>query len=900
MKLIFFLSLLMFWQQSYGAITNINVDGVSRMVNEIPRTAYGGFAGPDLPANNPPANNCELYAANVLSATPNNFQGCNINRVNLDTIITISFIDDSEFTGRRAVAYIRPTTTAGVNVELDTSTISYNSNNVASVSFTWRELCSRLAGTVNSETLNNGSTRTSCSATETFIEVNFGISASVNASISDGAIDNGEIIRFKFSTPDLSFTNYIYSPASFSPSGCTSPSANADGLCDFEVQGSDESFRIVEEGTKRINSLGSVSGTSNSQYIGFYFWFNSTSYQSIDFGSPTKRSALVRAASFGLGNTSVLDNFVDGLVNDQIYFVKAGIVDEAGNISHITGDSFFTSCGLPATSASTLTVSGTSTADLGTYLNCPYVAIPSEVAGLLEDDLRCFIATATYGSPWSWQLRSLRQFRDQTLKTFYVGRQFIDFYYSYGPDWARWIHNNPSSKAFIRFALTPLVLEVSLWNTSMSLWLLIHLLLLLVLFYRKHLTHLLFVGILSLSILNMNLEPAYGEDVSEDELEELFDEDAPELFEESELITPRKSKSKKIRKKIKKRVTEISDELPENFFSSDDTSDEDMGFEDAEFVPFESITEKGLDEDFEELEEGNLELSDETELDDDFEIETIDYSNEDNIIDVPTADDREVLETDSIEPTASERTTRTGRYISHPDSSKGLYRIKADGTYLYKSDRSPKKYGIALRGGLFKPETLQNSSGTSYSKIYGADGALSLYADTYWKLFSHIHFFRLKLASGLLYDSGSAQYSNPALNAAIPPAGTTSLGTPITPGEEITLVGFPNSLGLILELKWDTQQWIVPYVTGGLDYYVFLEYQGFLKDPKLLGSLGAHGAAGVQLGLNWLSSHTSFVLDSDYGINKIYLSIEYRYHLSFSSNYDLTSQFIHAGLGFEF
>jgi len=44
----------------------------------------------------------------------------------------------------------------------------------------------------------------------------------------------------------------------------------------------------------------------------------------------------------------------------------------------------------------------------------------------------CFVATAVYGDPECWQVRTLREFRDRVLARSSLGQAFITFYYGGG------------------------------------------------------------------------------------------------------------------------------------------------------------------------------------------------------------------------------------------------------------------------------------------------------------------------------------------------------------------------------------------------------------------------------------------------------------------------------------
>ncbi|MCB0349839.1 MAG: hypothetical protein KDD38_01570 [Bdellovibrionales bacterium] len=87
--------------------------------------------------------------------------------------------------------------------------------------------------------------------------------------------------------------------------------------------------------------------------------------------------------------------------------------------------------------------------------NCPYIATPGEVVGLLPEDLNCFIATAAYGSSFSPIVKTLRAFRNQFLLTNNIGRELTKFYYEYGPYGARFISDKPFVRVMTRILLTP-------------------------------------------------------------------------------------------------------------------------------------------------------------------------------------------------------------------------------------------------------------------------------------------------------------------------------------------------------------------------------------------------------------------------------------------------------------
>ncbi len=66
---------------------------------------------------------------------------------------------------------------------------------------------------------------------------------------------------------------------------------------------------------------------------------------------------------------------------------------------------------------------------------------------------RCFIATAAFENPMDSHVLILRTFRDQVLKTHFLGRKFIHFYYRHSPALATWLNDRPQIKPWIRIPL---------------------------------------------------------------------------------------------------------------------------------------------------------------------------------------------------------------------------------------------------------------------------------------------------------------------------------------------------------------------------------------------------------------------------------------------------------------
>lgn len=89
-------------------------------------------------------------------------------------------------------------------------------------------------------------------------------------------------------------------------------------------------------------------------------------------------------------------------------------------------------------------------------------ATPSEDKTLVElngegeakqVDLRCFIATAAYGSPLHKNLRGLRWLRDGLMALHPAGEWLVDSYYKISPPVAEWVSQNPMAATILRSLL---------------------------------------------------------------------------------------------------------------------------------------------------------------------------------------------------------------------------------------------------------------------------------------------------------------------------------------------------------------------------------------------------------------------------------------------------------------
>lgn len=166
-------------------------------------------------------------------------------------------------------------------------------------------------------------------------------------------------------------------------------------------------------------------------------------------------------------NNNIVEETIEGFGNDQTYYCRSAVEDEAGNIGLYSATGF----GNPAGGDNGLDPSTTTDSSCPADGLCHFVK-PSAVIGLFADKQQCFIATAAFGSPLNSHVASLREFRKKFLLTHKPGQAFVRWYYKTGPAWAQWIQQSPYRMLGARILLTPVIViayALLYWPWTLSL-----------------------------------------------------------------------------------------------------------------------------------------------------------------------------------------------------------------------------------------------------------------------------------------------------------------------------------------------------------------------------------------------------------------------------------------------
>lgn len=213
-------------------------------------------------------------------------------------------------------------------------------------------------------------------------------------------------------------------------SNCESADAtDYEGFCHFTVVPGDK--KVYVKSPKAPTSTYPQTGTQGITYnkVRFYYIQGAENSAGV-FGDLNPTSSYKDLSVTISGDDFFLtSNSIEGLENDTTYYFLMANVDVAGNVRYFSPTS---------------------------YLNvAQHSATTGEVVGLL-DDQKCFIATAAFGSPLTYEVKSLRNFRNIFLMSHPISKAFVDFYYKHSPKYAKLIAGSPYLKGMAQVFLWPL------------------------------------------------------------------------------------------------------------------------------------------------------------------------------------------------------------------------------------------------------------------------------------------------------------------------------------------------------------------------------------------------------------------------------------------------------------
>lgn len=220
--------------------------------------------------------------------------------------------------------------------------------------------------------------------------------------------------------------------------------------------------------------------------------------------------------------------------------------------------------------------------------------------------------------------------------------------------------------------------------------------------------------------------------------------------------------------------------------------------------------------------------------------------------------------------------------VRHPLQRKGLYKITADGTYLYKRDRSKIEQFTGFRFGSQKFDQLINTqTNKTFDEVYSP--AASLFLDFERPLFSWSQNFKQNYGLNFIYATGTGFLAS---------SGAESQ-------EGYKLIMLPIHYGFTYHFQYlGETQWIVPYAGVGADLFLIYELRDDGKAIRTY-TYGGHANAGLRFLIDrWMSDLDD--LDEDYGINHVWLSLDYKKIIGAEKDsIDISSDAITLGFGLD-
>ncbi len=411
MKNLAYILILLFSTQALAVIdlksNNFSTSTSNSSVVNGTVTIWGGTAGGTSNGGATIANSC-------LAA---NFDDCNRRQVGENVEISLTFSSDQDISG---TAFIKNSEGTVIKSE------SYTSGQTVTLEFEWGDLCasmSKLDAQCDPETPSSDLSDT--------------------ADFTFGVEDGSE------TTDSLALKAYLIN-TQVNPN---SDNSNTDflnaGIVDFTAFMGDKKVYFPSVNVPvplelfpedRLPSGGSI--------VGIVAFYNQTSIETVNSASSSQLLSFDNGDYPKDSDDAAPDldpGFIEGFANETPVFTRVALQDEAGNILGIT-----------PTSTSPCAAGNESSDPLSEIIsNCQYSTVPLEVAGLLSEDVNCFIATATFGSSMDSTVKDFRAFRSQVLLKTKWGKWFVKKYYKWGSYASHFIVESPTLKKLSRIALQP-------------------------------------------------------------------------------------------------------------------------------------------------------------------------------------------------------------------------------------------------------------------------------------------------------------------------------------------------------------------------------------------------------------------------------------------------------------
>ncbi len=372
--------------------------------------AYGDCASPT--SNDSTCNSCNRTGLN----------NCSLTSIHPDLFLSITLKSSTAatFSGAPRVRYKLSSNTSQSFVD-DDGTQSLSVNTAFTAKIKWSSLCSNAGGT----------TTVLCDNFPSSVILSVGIDNNSDGTLEE-KVDFNLVVRYLDGAVATTIATTCVPGV---PAATTQ-----EGICDYALLKGDEKIYISDIAASS-SSLDTPKTDVKYNRIVLFYAQGAVGNPSdvvdpvtaINTNSP---SYVLELQGNSTTTPTLSDARIRGLINDTKYCFALGNMDQTGIISYFPN--------------------ATTLAD--TNKVC---AVPTDVVGLL-DDKSCFIATATFGSQMAPEVVTFREFRNKFLLTSSVGKQFVRYYYKYGPIAAKWVSESEILRGISLGVLWPLLILVKL------------------------------------------------------------------------------------------------------------------------------------------------------------------------------------------------------------------------------------------------------------------------------------------------------------------------------------------------------------------------------------------------------------------------------------------------------
>jgi|GEM_PF-6892848 len=411
--------------------SNFSTSVSSSSVTDTQVTIWGGVSGTTTNDGTAVRSSCAVGGGSL--------EDCNKRQVGDGVLIRVTFTSDSEI--NNGTAFIRKsdeTTNLGF--------ATYTKGQTVTVQVAWSQLCENMSGT------------DSTCATTASGDFLIGVQDSTDTAVTDTIPMKAYLIATKVHSPTCS-------------SAGTDGEINV-GIIDYSAYMGDEKVYFpgddsplqaqppIEFCAENDGSVATPIGGEIVKVVAFYSLDNLA-----DISSASKSKTMDIDGDYPAADLD--PGFIEKFDNEVAVFTRLAVQDAAGNIMGITptADQEAAAPSCPGINKDTSTDAQ--------IFECKYSTFPLEVAGLLAEDVNCFIATATFGSNMHDKVKDLRAFRTKILLKSKPGVWLVKKYYKWGSYGSQFIVNSPTLKKITRIALLPawlfaaISLKIGFWLTTL-------------------------------------------------------------------------------------------------------------------------------------------------------------------------------------------------------------------------------------------------------------------------------------------------------------------------------------------------------------------------------------------------------------------------------------------------